>query len=771
MGSFLRLIKEYKETLALLTQTKKLYLLVLFVATLVACSENSSVKVEKAIERPPSHNYSLKELVPFWQQNAKLCQDATGADYPTKQHGTYSSQPCHDGDMTLFNGLLCAAGNQLGCDGAKNAQDFSTGEWYRSPRIRYLPRDPSRGGVRNDQGSAEFSPDMALGVQLYLLKTLDVQAAEKWFDHLHSLTCETDGRCIKPPTFCKHSDCGIRQKDAAALWQTANFLQVNHGMKSLPSGTLRALMDQEGPRFATHILAQAVVNKPGFSQNLPAASILLANMIGLSDVNITEASRLLTERPQNDHNAFFAYLYEGDTPRVRDMIREECPTPSSTLSKPFREWTWERSKDAEAWRESCMWDCLFAYEILDENYSTPINPPPGQCLIDDVILDQREQFVSSDDKLFIKPFKLADLHPKVLDKVKVFLPFSGHSRRYIDVNLPSTSGPYGTYDRGLRLEPSIEPKNWSASLTVECAIPSGNCIDGSWYTSIVDRDENGFYSFNGQIYKIENGLGSHITKSPVLKDFIHFDYFDVSSNRVPVTLQVNNAKTTIVSAYIKGKWKNKSFGECFSQFPSLSTLNLFSLEGKLIVSCVHLPEGLTYFYTSSDGENWTGKMSPLAAKAQISPWNKAYRPREDDRATNSQEVLITIFSQTGSNGLDFEHYLLSSDLKRKRILKTEKKQLLSSLWVDRENLLYSTKSELVLANVEIGSTRVVQQLDFGCSSIFKVPDSDIIYALCNKDLTQNESMQTNFPGHVNLVLISDSNGLLWKDVTKEIGIW
>lgn len=38
-----------------------------------------------------------------------------------------------DGDMTLFNGFLRAAGEDLACDALRAPLD-STGQWWRSPR-------------------------------------------------------------------------------------------------------------------------------------------------------------------------------------------------------------------------------------------------------------------------------------------------------------------------------------------------------------------------------------------------------------------------------------------------------------------------------------------------------------------------------------------------------------------------------------------------------------------------------------------------------------
>lgn len=119
----------------------------------------------------------LKERLAFWEANAPHCK-AGDFDSPTKAT-TDPNQPCDDGDMTMFNGLLCYAGDERGRQAIIDAQDPDTGQWFRSPRIRLLGH--------NDMGNASFSPDMALGVQLYLVKKGDTERAMKWATWLNGL--------------------------------------------------------------------------------------------------------------------------------------------------------------------------------------------------------------------------------------------------------------------------------------------------------------------------------------------------------------------------------------------------------------------------------------------------------------------------------------------------------------------------------------------------------------------------------------------------------
>ena len=103
----------------------------------------------------------------FWTANAFVCKSTAG-DFPSKE-GT-NRDPCDDGDMTLFNGLLCLAGESAGCDAVRNSQG-ADGRWWRSPR---------RINWEAPIYDVSFSPDQALGVFGYIIGTRDAAAFERW---------------------------------------------------------------------------------------------------------------------------------------------------------------------------------------------------------------------------------------------------------------------------------------------------------------------------------------------------------------------------------------------------------------------------------------------------------------------------------------------------------------------------------------------------------------------------------------------------------------
>ena len=303
----------------------------------------------------------LDDRFKYWEQQAFLCSAGDGTAFPSRPTGL-ASQPCDDGDMTLFNGLLCAAGEVRGCDAVANAQDPTTGQWFRSPRIRLSG---------NDRGGSDFSPDMALGVQLYLVKTGDVARAEKWLAWLHrSVPCalELFGKCLLDgiPRFCtddaKEKGCVMRPGDAAALAETVSFLQARHGMPNLPNGRLRGYLGTMcgvGPQREE---ISSYVNRPAFSQHLVGVSILLYRMLGRQDGILSESAKRLVDK--NPGNAFYSILSRSPADNVVKEILYRCPNPNIPLKQPLHQWQWERENEDKAWEHSCFWDCIFARRLL-----------------------------------------------------------------------------------------------------------------------------------------------------------------------------------------------------------------------------------------------------------------------------------------------------------------------------------------------------------------------------------------------------------------------
>lgn len=304
----------------------------------------------------------LDNRAAMWRTNAPLCAGgATWHAFPTKQFAPPSAQPCNDGDMTLFLGLLCAVGEAQGCTGVQEAFEATTGRWARSPRIRALGYNP--------EGDAFFSPDMALGVELYLVTTKDTDRASKWLQWLNdNVDCPARpfGLCpdfLKVPRVCTEViGCYMSHGAMSILAQTVNWLQHNAGLADLPNGPLRGRLGTFSGYVREILDIDSAANKEGFSEHLVGVGIMLLRKQGIDDTNIALAARILATR--NPKNAFFAYLDEGPTQRVLDLTLERCPKSPWDGKRAMDEWQWERGDNTPAAQQSCYWDCVFMHRLL-----------------------------------------------------------------------------------------------------------------------------------------------------------------------------------------------------------------------------------------------------------------------------------------------------------------------------------------------------------------------------------------------------------------------
>jgi len=315
-------------------------------------------------------------LAPFWRQNAPLC-----AGYP-------SSAGCEDGDMTLFSGLLCAAGDPLGCKGVKDAQDQS-GRWHRSPR---LAADPS---LRKDNS---FSWDMALGVQLYVATTGDKAALERWLAWVEThrpclvQSPKYDGQayCLVRgwPRWCTddtEKGCTAKPQNLATLVRTIDRLGVAippPAEDPLPGGVVGAVLKelQAQSRDANAalslqkllaasrdlqpkvLLIDAAVNREGYPRHLVGAEVMLSRKLGFESSEADLAAWILAAKEPK--NPFFAYLVQGPSEGVAARVMAVAPRDAATLPTSKADWAWQRTDADEAWRRSNLWDFTFMSRLL-----------------------------------------------------------------------------------------------------------------------------------------------------------------------------------------------------------------------------------------------------------------------------------------------------------------------------------------------------------------------------------------------------------------------
>lgn len=293
------------------------------------------------------------ETLAYWREKAPTCETQGGFIFPSKKQ---SSGECDDGDMTLFAGLLCAAGEQIGCETVRRAQDES-GRWFRSPRR----------ALSNNLGQPNsFSPDMALGAQLYLAMTKDKPRGDKWLawmNRVRPCLIGSGDNCFQSPLlrFCTDDEekgCTVRPGDAAMLDASVRFVPL-----AVPTVDMNNLLMQAGTNRLDLLWAAGQLNEPGFSQHLVAAEILLLRQMGYNDPRLdTAAFTLATKQPRNP---FFAYLKEGKSNRVLELTLASCPAVGGTIPADRTQWAWERADSDEAWKKGMLWDCVFMGKLLE----------------------------------------------------------------------------------------------------------------------------------------------------------------------------------------------------------------------------------------------------------------------------------------------------------------------------------------------------------------------------------------------------------------------
>ncbi|MER8763032.1 MULTISPECIES: hypothetical protein [unclassified Mesorhizobium] len=292
----------------------------------------------------------------LWRQNAFLCAIASPT-FPSKE---IVGQPldCDDGDMTLFNGLLCAAGESEGCDAVARSQG-TNGRWWRSPR---------RIGWEAPAYDVSFSPDQSLGVLLYSVQTGDAVRFSRWLSWLEAnrpCLAKVGGTCVQLGwlRFCTDDPdkrCTLRPADCVRIEEVARKLSVD--------GTLcrRIMRELHMPEdvllpLGEFLIGAATVDDPGYPQHLVGVDIMLARRLDVDLSKVDQAAAILFGRTSD--NAFFRYLYEGATQEVKADALTTCPAPDRLSINRFQ-WTWERETKANSWAESMYWECIFLGDLL-----------------------------------------------------------------------------------------------------------------------------------------------------------------------------------------------------------------------------------------------------------------------------------------------------------------------------------------------------------------------------------------------------------------------
>ena len=299
----------------------------------------------------------LSQRRSYWEKEAFHCVKGS-SDYPSKEHVGEPTR-CDDGDMTLFNGLLCASGDQRGCIAVKNSQG-PDGRWWRSP---------GKIGQEAPTTDVSFSADQSLGVFLYVATTGDVSAFDawiNWIDLKRPCAIEVAGRCLLKgwPRFCTDDAdkrCTLRPTSCQLIQEVGKAIGSAKGV--LCQRILREFGVEANifPPLSVEVVGSAAVNDAGFPTHLAAVNTLLLQKLGIYEHSTKIAAKVLTERERL--NPFFKFLNKETRTDVIRSLLNVCPSPEHpALSRT--QWSWERTDSEEAWRHSMLWDCIFVSNLI-----------------------------------------------------------------------------------------------------------------------------------------------------------------------------------------------------------------------------------------------------------------------------------------------------------------------------------------------------------------------------------------------------------------------
>lgn len=330
----------------------------------------------------------------YWEDNAYWCQAPNGIQFPAKS----DNGQCADGDSTLFNGLLCASGDQRGCDAVKNSQT-ADGEFWRSPR---RAQTNNLGKGNSDSGDLPFSDDQNLGVLLYVITTDDTVAFQKWLDWLEenrpcAIANIFTGDCTGNsalylkglPRYCRHSNCVLQPiyrdmiKEVAYHYNLSAHSGIDHYYAIASNLTLgfSDLILKYGLGYLNlpasgKISIGALIDEQGFPLHLDAVRAHILRKLGNTDQALNGAiSSLLTKEP---NNPFFQYVSQGPTQAVADQVIEYCPSadkPITNLNDRV-DYLWEQANSSQ-WSKpftkegkirAMLWDCIMMRNLSPERY-------------------------------------------------------------------------------------------------------------------------------------------------------------------------------------------------------------------------------------------------------------------------------------------------------------------------------------------------------------------------------------------------------------------
>jgi hypothetical protein len=277
-----------------------------------------------------------------------MWKTTSGISFPS---GLVDGAP-EDGDMALFGGILCRAGEPEGCRLLRDAYT-PDGRFWRSPR---------RVQEAETKDHATFSGDQLKGVLQYFVATADAPRLRAFLKYIRSQPTQVPGPDLVLesgysvcPNFGPNFTCMVGD-DA---WKALRLLATKNGMESELPADLPNIESRYGFNYDALVWSAMLVNA-SYRLHLVANTIWILQSLGETDARLGQAAAILAARqPQNP---FFVYLHLGADRRVQDLADKLCVAPETRSD--FSDWAWQRADAKEAWKNSMVWDCVFIYRLL-----------------------------------------------------------------------------------------------------------------------------------------------------------------------------------------------------------------------------------------------------------------------------------------------------------------------------------------------------------------------------------------------------------------------
>ncbi|MBI2606285.1 MAG: hypothetical protein HYW49_09420 [Deltaproteobacteria bacterium] len=248
------------------------------------------------------------------------------------------------GNTNNVAGPFCLAGDLDRCEDLRKSQDPVTGAWFRNAFQRRYPL--------SEQGQPLFSRDEFLGMMLYLFKTRDKVAAEKWMKFLRdnpkkklSVVGLIDVYNICPPRpatrppeippgnwedMLPDDRCEMRGDSWAVMYQAYRAIGFSDAeLKAISKPMyrrMRSMLPWEGITVNLSVRTVPAVGGGAYQTGLQATTLALLHAMGYDNAWLRNAGKVI-DRRTGYANPYYHWIASGfrATEYGAALIKKYCP--------------------------------------------------------------------------------------------------------------------------------------------------------------------------------------------------------------------------------------------------------------------------------------------------------------------------------------------------------------------------------------------------------------------------------------------------------------